>query len=75
MRLRSLPQPLGFPTLPKTPKTKSKRVVFRTPGRTCSHADQGCCPRCFDPMGRLKSTKEFQQKKHPKHYTSPKPTT
>lgn len=42
---------------------KGKKVIYRTPGRECSHADRGCCPKCFDPAGILKSTREFRIKK------------
>lgn len=34
--------------------------VYRTPKRECSHAKSGCCPKCYDPCGLLRSTREFR---------------
>lgn len=28
---------------------KRKKVIYKTPGRECAHADRGCCPKCIDP--------------------------
>ena len=52
--------------------TTSSPGVFLTPGRECAHAKSGCCPRCYDPMGLLRSTKEHRRKLHPPHYLSPR---
>lgn len=32
---------------------KRKKVVYKTPGRECAHADKGCCPKCIDPCRLL----------------------
>lgn len=44
--------------------TPEKSHIYNTPGRECSHALRGCCPKCFDPAGILKSTREFRLKRH-----------
>lgn len=50
--------------------------VFNTPGRECSHAKSGCCPKCYDPAGLLKSTREFRMKRFRRtSITTTEPTT
>lgn len=29
---------------------KRPKLVFKTPGRECQHADRGMCPRCLNPL-------------------------
>jgi hypothetical protein len=32
-----------------------RRIVYDTPGRECRHADDGCCPRCFNPFATTRA--------------------
>jgi hypothetical protein len=36
--------------------SSQRRIVYDTPGRECKHADDGCCPGCFDPFRMLRHT-------------------
>lgn len=40
-RHRPGPKPQGRP-----------KLVFKTPGHECAHADKGACPNCHDPFRR-----------------------
>jgi hypothetical protein len=43
---------------------RRRRVVYKTPGRECPHADRGCCPKCRGPhhVTKFPSRDEWKQK-------------